>query len=271
MASSMKPVEVIQKVHILPRAMASHQPGSKTRWQEATHVRNRVEHVSRVGIEPRKVCARRGPARDNHPKMPDPWRWEPRTVSCHWKTVAALALSARQGRGHRGQRPDRADHGTSGNAQALRRGVRQSERSIGARATPMPTTNVPKTASGHRQPGETCAREAARLGRQGTTAVPGPWGRAGAAGRPLHTTAGQAGTTLVGPGTPRPEPIARRLERSATPAHQAPALACTPLAPHRERARRERACGSLNPRSAPGVDRVPGQTDKATLATPLGA
>ena len=178
----MKLVEVIQEVHILPRAMASHQPGSKTRWREATHVRNRVEHVSRVGIEPRKVCARRGPARDNHPKMPDPWRWEPRTVSCHWKTVAALALSARQGRGHRGQRPDRADHGTSGNAQALRRGVRQSERSIGAMASRSSTANAHAHASGHRQPGETCGREAARPGSQGTPAVHGTWCSEGDAG-----------------------------------------------------------------------------------------
>src|SRR6266571_6368556 len=54
MASSMKSVEVIQEVKILPRATASHQPGSETRWREETNVRSRVEHVSRVGIEPRK-------------------------------------------------------------------------------------------------------------------------------------------------------------------------------------------------------------------------
>jgi hypothetical protein len=57
---------------VLPRATASNQPGSKTRWREATNVRSRVEHVSRVGIAPRKVLARRGPARDNRPRRPAP-------------------------------------------------------------------------------------------------------------------------------------------------------------------------------------------------------
>src|SRR5712691_11680998 len=108
MASSMKSVEVIQEVKTLPRAQASHRPGSETRWREETNVRSRVEQVSRVCIEPRKLCESRGPARDNHPKMPDPWRWEPRTVSRRWNAVSALSLSARQGRGHRGRRPDHA-------------------------------------------------------------------------------------------------------------------------------------------------------------------
>ena len=68
----MKSVEVIQEVKILPRAQASHQPGSETRWREETNVRSRVEQVSRVCIEPRKLCESRGPARDNHPRRPDP-------------------------------------------------------------------------------------------------------------------------------------------------------------------------------------------------------
>ena len=68
----MKAVEVIQEVNILPRAQASHQPGSATRWREETNVSSRVEHVSRVCIEPRKVCDSRGPARDNHPRRPAP-------------------------------------------------------------------------------------------------------------------------------------------------------------------------------------------------------
>jgi len=111
MASSMKPVEVIQEVRILPRATASHQPGSKTRWREATNVRSRVEQVSRVCIEPRKLFESRGPARDNHPRMPDPWVWEPRTVSGRWNAVSAPSLRARQGGGHRGRRPDHAEQG----------------------------------------------------------------------------------------------------------------------------------------------------------------
>ena len=112
----MKPVEVIQEVKILPRAKANHQPGSETRWREETNVRNRVEHISRVCIEPRKLFESRGPARDNHPRMPDPWVWEPRTVSRRWNAVSALSLSARQGRGHRGRRPDHAGKGEPGNA-----------------------------------------------------------------------------------------------------------------------------------------------------------
>ena len=51
----MKSVEVIQEVKILPRATASHQPSSETRWREETNVRSRVEQVSRVCIEPRKL------------------------------------------------------------------------------------------------------------------------------------------------------------------------------------------------------------------------
>jgi hypothetical protein len=111
MASSMKAVAVIQEVEILPRAMASHQPSSEARWREETTVRSRVEQVSRVCIEPRKLFASRGPARDNHPRMPDPWVWEPRTVSRCWNAVSAPSLTARQGRGHRGRRPDHADTG----------------------------------------------------------------------------------------------------------------------------------------------------------------
>ena len=111
MASSMKSVEVIQEVKILPKAQASHRPSSETRWREETNVRSRVEHVSRVGIEPRKLFESRGPARDNHPRRPEPRVWEPRTVSRRWNAVSAPSLSARQGRGHRGRRPEHADTG----------------------------------------------------------------------------------------------------------------------------------------------------------------
>jgi hypothetical protein len=96
----MKPVEVIQEVKILPRAKASHQPGSETRWREETNVRNRVEQDSRVCIEPRKVFERRGPARDHHLRMPDPWVWELRTVSGRWNAVSASVAI-----GETGQRP----------------------------------------------------------------------------------------------------------------------------------------------------------------------
>jgi hypothetical protein len=63
----MKAVAVIQEVQGLPRATARHRPGSNTRWREETHVRSRVEPVSRVCMAPRKVFASRGPARDTPP------------------------------------------------------------------------------------------------------------------------------------------------------------------------------------------------------------
>ena len=138
-------------------------------------------------------------------------------------------------------------------------------------ASTISTTNAHKNASGHRQPGETCAREAARLGSQGTASVHGPWCSEGEAGRHFRTKAGQAGTTPVGQGTPSPEPLSLRLERIATQAQQYPDMACTTLAHHLDRAMLERAFGSLNPRSAPGVDRVTWPTSKANLETNLVA
>jgi hypothetical protein len=72
--------------------------------------------------------------------------------------------------------------------------------------------NAHENTSGHRQPGKTCAREAARPGSQGTNAVRGTWCSAGDAGRPLRTKAGQ------GQGTPSPRPIPLRQERIATEA-----------------------------------------------------
>jgi hypothetical protein len=107
----MKSVEVIQEVQVLPRATASHQPGSKTRWREETNVRSRVAQVSRGWMEPRKLFASRGPARDTPPGGPEPWGWAARTVSGRWNAVSALSRGARQGGGHRGRRPDHADTG----------------------------------------------------------------------------------------------------------------------------------------------------------------
>src|SRR5438552_16405334 len=111
MAYLLKAVEGIQEVKDPPRAQARHLPGSETRWRKETNVRSRVGQVSRVCIEPRKLCESRGPARDNHPRRPEPRVWEPRTVSRRWNAVSAPSLSARQGRGHRGRRPDHADKG----------------------------------------------------------------------------------------------------------------------------------------------------------------
>lgn len=119
--------------------------------------------------------------------------------------------------------------------------------------------------SGHRQPGETCAQEAARPGSQGTTSVRGTGCSEGEAGRHLRTKAGHE------PGTPSPVPVPLRLERIATQAQQYPDMAFTTLAHHLDVAMLERAVGSLKPQSAPGVDRVTWQTYKANRATRLAA
>ena len=66
-------------------------------------------------------------------------------------------------------------------------------------------------------------------------------------------------------------PVPLRLERIATQAQQYPDMACTTLAHHLDVAMLERAFGSLNPPSAPGVDRVTWQTYKANLETNLVA
>jgi hypothetical protein len=126
-------------------------------------------------------------------------------------------------------------------------------------------TDAPENASGHRQPGETCAPETARLGSQGTQAVHGTWYSAGDAGRHLRTKAGQ------GQGTPSPVPDPRRRERIAPQAPPSPDRACPTRAHHREVARRDRALKRLTPQSAPGVDRVTWQASKANLETNLVA
>jgi RNA-directed DNA polymerase len=125
------------------------------------------------------------------------------------------------------------------------------------------TTHQHGDASGHRQPGEPCAREAAVPGSQGTTSVHGTWCSEGDAGRHLRPTAGQ------GPGTPSPVPVPLRLERIATQAQQYPDMACTTLAHHLDEAMLERAFQRLNPQSAPGVDRVTWRAYKENLGANL--
>jgi hypothetical protein len=132
----MKSVEGIQGVKVPSRATASHQPGSETRWREATNVRSRVEQVSRVGMEPRKVCESGGPARENPPRRPDPRVWEARTGSCRWHAVSALSRRARQGRGHRGRRPDHGDTGrTRERVSASSASCRESAAQYGAESS----------------------------------------------------------------------------------------------------------------------------------------
>src|SRR5437870_1043162 len=128
-----------------------------------------------------------------------------------------------------------------------------------------PTTGANEHAPGHRQPEETYAREAARPVSQGTPAVRGTWCSEGEAGRHLRTKAGHAGDTPVGQGTPSPVPISQRLERIATQAREYPDMAFTTLAHHLDVAMLAHAFRSLNPQSAPGVDRVTWRTYKNNL------
>jgi hypothetical protein len=170
MASLMKSVEVLQEVTILPRAQASHQPGSETRWREATNVRNRVEQDSRVGIEPRKLCESRGPARDNHLRMPDPWVWELRTVSGRWNAVSALSLSARQGRGHRGRRPDHAgQRDNTGTRESLISLLSRKSRSSAEPNTPRGVHRVTKAPQERpvAPPGRSLSQNAGTTGTEG--------------------------------------------------------------------------------------------------------
>ena len=104
-------MDVSQTGKDLPRAMARHQPGSEPGWREATKVRSRVEHVSRGGREPRKLCASRGPDRANRPEQPAPRVREARTVSGRWHAACALGRMARPGGGPRGRRPAHGDTG----------------------------------------------------------------------------------------------------------------------------------------------------------------
>ena len=119
-----------------------------------------------------------------------------------------------------------------------------------------PTTNAHARTPGHRQPVEPCAPAAKVSRSQGTNAVRGTWSSEGEAGRHLRTKAGQSGANPTGQETPSSLPIPLRLERIATQAREYPDMAFTTLAHHLDVAMLERAFQRLNPKSAPGVDRV---------------
>jgi hypothetical protein len=173
MASVMQSGAGIQEVNILPRAQASHQPGSDTRWREATHVRSRVEHVSRVGIAPRKGWARRGLARENHPRRPEPRGGG--TADSRTPLERRLGPGAR---GTTGQRPP----GSSTRACGDRENTGTRERLIGLRSQPSRSSAEPNTPRGvHRAITAPPERPAAPPGRSlqhnaGTTGTEGPAG-----------------------------------------------------------------------------------------------
>ena len=123
MVNSMKSINVIQEVKILPKAKANHQPGSETCWQEETNVRSQVDQVDRLCIELRnrtyivvqnvRLRADKG---INTKATPELLKCEPRTVSTCWNATSKVTLKVSRLGGHRSRRPaayrSRDDAGT---------------------------------------------------------------------------------------------------------------------------------------------------------------
>ena len=101
--------------------------------------------------------------------------------------------------------------------------------------------------------------------KQGTNSVRGTCYSEGEAGRHYRSKSGP------GEGTSSPEAIVTRLERIATQAREYPEMAFTTLAHLLDVPMLERAFWSLNPNSAPGVDRVDWRTYKENLNLNLEA
>ena len=154
MANSMKSIVVIQEVQILPWVMASHQPGSETRWQEETNVRSRVEQVGRPCIEPRngvyvvvQIAGPRTGKERNTKRTPESRRCELRTVSTCWNATSEATPTASRRRSHRGRRPEHADQGmtrelarASSSPVVRKRGSSTEQSSVGVhRETKAPT------------------------------------------------------------------------------------------------------------------------------------
>ena len=110
MAISMKPVDVIQKVQVLPgQSLASSpvvRPAGRRRrrsgagWNESTGSVSSRESCLKV-VVPKGISSRGCLILG----------CEPRTVSSHWNAVSAYADMVRHGGGHRGRRPGHADKG----------------------------------------------------------------------------------------------------------------------------------------------------------------
>lgn len=116
-----------------------------------------------------------------------------------------------------------------------------------AQTNPIQRTDA--SAAGPSRPGGASARGAGVPGSQGTNTVRGTWCSEGKAGRHQQSRVEEGGTSS-------PEPILLRLDRIATQAREYPEMAFTTLAYLLDVPMLERAFWSLNPRSAPGVDRV---------------
>jgi hypothetical protein len=100
-------------------------------------------------------------------------------------------------------------------------------------------------------------------GSQGTDSVRGTWSSEGEAGRHLGSSA-ERGRTTPSRQSPR-----QRLERIATQAREYPDMAFTTLAHHMDVPFLEGAFDRLNPRSAPGIDRVTWQAYETDLILKL--
>jgi group II intron reverse transcriptase/maturase len=111
------------------------------------------------------------------------------------------------------------------------------------------TQSSEEQAAGLSRPGGASARGAVGPGNQGTNSVRGTWSSEGEAGRHPRSAAEAAGTSS-------PEPILFRLDRIAAQAREYPEMTFTTLAHLLDVPMLERAFWSLNPKSAPGVDRV---------------
>ena len=127
--------------------------------------------------------------------------------------------------------------------------------------TPL-TLSSDEHAAGLSQPGGASTRGAGVSGSQGTNSVRGTWCSEGEAGRHLRSTTEEAGTSS-------PEPILFRLDRIATQAREYPDMAFTTLAHLLDVPMLERAFWSLNPRSAPGADRMTWRQYETDLAKNL--
>lgn len=125
-----------------------------------------------------------------------------------------------------------------------------------------PQQDAGEHAAGLSRPGGAPARGAGGPRSQGTNSVRGTWCSEGEAGRHQRSIAEGAGTSS-------PDSILQRLDRIASQAQAYPEMAFTTLAHLLDVPMLERAFWSLNPKSAPGVDRVPWRQYQRDLETNL--
>jgi RNA-directed DNA polymerase len=127
-----------------------------------------------------------------------------------------------------------------------------------------------RTPNQHPDAGDRTAQPAGRVsacgavssGSQGTDSVRRTWCSEGEAGHHLRFKPSTQGTSS-------PLPAVTRLDRIATQAREYPEMVFTTLAHHLDEVMLERAFWKLNPRSAPGIDRVTWEAYQRELETNL--